>query len=49
MNINDLQKAWRTKRPRLEAPPTKYRYTFGTYEISNLYGKQNMSLSELMM
>ncbi|KAG1146704.1 hypothetical protein G6F37_001089 [Rhizopus arrhizus] len=49
MNINDLQKAWRTKRPRLEAPPTKYRYTFGTYEISSLYGKQNMSLSELMI
>ncbi|RCH81885.1 UDP-glucose-4-epimerase [Rhizopus azygosporus] len=49
ISMNDLKKAWRSKKPRLEAPPTKYRYAYGTFEISNLYGKQIPSLSEFML
>ncbi|CAO3680245.1 unnamed protein product [Rhizopus microsporus] len=49
ISMNDLKRAWQSKKPRLETPPTKYRYAYGTFEISNLYGKQIPSLSEFML
>lgn len=48
-SMEQLQKLWGAKKPRLEAPPVKYRYTYGTAALSSLYGKQTDSLSELML
>lgn len=38
------------KKPRLEAPPRKYRYSHGNHEVSKLFGKDNItSLSTFML
>ncbi|KAI9247064.1 THO complex subunit 1 transcription elongation factor-domain-containing protein [Sporodiniella umbellata] len=49
INMAELQKIWKTKKSRLEVPPSKYRYTHGTAAISSLYGKKIGSLSEFMI
>lgn len=48
-SMADLEKSWLAKKPRLNAPPTKYRYSHGNHEVSKLYGKPTVPLSQFML
>ncbi|KAI9273898.1 THO complex subunit 1 transcription elongation factor-domain-containing protein [Helicostylum pulchrum] len=49
ITIEELQKNWKNKKPRLSAPPMKYRYTHGNFEVSRLYSKHTQPLSDFML
>ncbi|KAI8989436.1 THO complex subunit 1 transcription elongation factor-domain-containing protein [Pilobolus umbonatus] len=48
INSKELEKAWLTKKPRLQAPPNKYRFSYGNFALTQLFDKKSLPLSEFM-
>ncbi|KAF7730090.1 Serine/threonine-protein phosphatase 2A regulatory subunit B'' subunit beta [Apophysomyces ossiformis] len=49
LDIEALTSLWKSKKPRLTAPPPRYRYTYGNKDLTDLYGTPRETLSDIMV